>query len=116
MKNNKATWLWLLQRITAALILFVLYTHIFRVHYIELGQPILFAGVALRLKDIMMLATDSCLLLLGLLHGLNGVRTVLLDYDYFSKYEKLISWSLLIVGVIFFFGGVKGLWAFLIIK
>lgn len=116
MENRKATWLWLLQRVTAVLLFVILYTHIKHVHYLELGKPILFAGVAMRLKDILLLATDSCLLLLGLLHGLNGVRTVLLDYDYFTKYEKLISWALLLVGVAFFFGGVKGLWAFLIIK
>ncbi|OGC06354.1 hypothetical protein A3H38_05240 [candidate division WOR-1 bacterium RIFCSPLOWO2_02_FULL_46_20] len=112
----KAGWLWFLQRVTAALIVIILYSHIFRVHYVELGQPILFAGVALRLKDLLILLTDSSLLLLALFHGLNGVRAVLLDYEFFTKHEKRISWSLLIIGIIFFFGGVKGLWAFLIIK
>lgn len=116
MTDNKAKWLWLLQRVTAVLIFVILGLHIWRVHYVELGQPILFAGVALRLKDIMMLITDSSLLLLGLFHGLNGLRAVLLDYDYFDKFERIISWILLIVGVIFFIGGVKGLWAFLIIR
>ena len=111
MKPSK---LWLLQRITAVLIFAALGAHIWRVHYIELGQPILYAGVALRLKNILMLLLDSSLLLLGLFHGLNGTRMVLLDYGFMQKYERLINWLLIIVGVFFFILGVRGLWAFLI--
>jgi succinate dehydrogenase hydrophobic anchor subunit len=88
--------------------------HIKRVHYVELGQPILYAGVALRLKDVMTLALDSSILFLGLFHGLNGVRMVALDYDFLKKHDRLISWLLIIVGAAFFVLGVKGLWAFLI--
>lgn len=114
MTDKKASWLWFLQRATAVLIFVILNMHIKQVHYIELGKPILFAGVALRLKDIAMLSIDSSLLFLGLFHGLNGLRTVLLDYDFFEKYEKLISWACIIVGIIFFILGVRGLWAFII--
>ncbi len=114
MKYNITKLLWLLQRISAVLIFFLLNMHIKRVHYVELGQPILYAGVALRLKDVMTLALDSSILFLGLFHGLNGVRMVALDYDFLKKHDRLISWLLIIVGAAFFVLGVKGLWAFLI--
>ena len=116
MGNNKAIWLWLLQRLTAVLVFVLLALHVWTVHYVELGQPILFAGVALKLKSVLSLIIDSSLLLIGLFHGLNGVRTVLLDYSYFQKFEKFISRSICIIGIIFFIWGVRGLWAFLIIK
>ena len=112
--NNKATWLWLLQRITAVLIFFALAIHVWSIHYVELGQPILFAGVAIRLKSILSLIVDSSLLFFGLFHGLNGLRTVLLDYSALGKFEKNISRTLCLVGIFFFIWGVRGLWAFLI--
>ena len=114
MEGKKAYRLWFAQRITAALILVILAMHIYQVHYIELGKPILFAGVAVRLKDIFFLVLDFSLLFLGLFHGLNGIRMVLLDFDFLSKYERTISRILLIVGIIFFIIGVKGLWGFII--
>ena len=116
MNNNKAIWLWLLQRVTAALIFVVLGLHIFTVHYVELGRPILFAGVALRLKSILSLIFDASLLLLGLFHGLNGVRMVLLDFGRLTKFEKTISRVLCLIGIIFFIWGVRGLWAFIGIR
>lgn len=112
--NRKAIWLWLLQRVTAVLLFAVLALHVWTVHYVELGRPILFAGVALRLKSILSLLVDSSLLFLGLFHGLNGVRMVVLDFDFASKHERWISWLLAIVGMVFFIWGVQGLWAFII--
>lgn len=114
MIDKKASWLWLLQRVSAVLLFIILNLHIKHVHYLELGKPILFAGVALRLKDLLMLAVDSSLLFLALFHGLNGLRTVLLDYSPLTKFERFISWLLLVIGLIFLFLGVRGLWAFII--
>lgn len=105
MQDKKAFWLWLLQRITAALIFIVLGVHLYFVHYAEFGEPILYAGVDLRLSKLLPLLVDSMLLLLGLFHGLNGVRTVMLDFAPFSKHDRLISWILFLVGLIFFLWG-----------
>lgn len=112
--DKKAFWLWFLQRLSAALIVLILSLHLYQIHYAELGKPILFAGVVLRLKNILLLAVDSSLLLLGLFHGLNGLRAVLLDYSVLAKYEHQISWGLTSVGLIFFSWGMRGLWAFII--
>ncbi|MBI5078498.1 hypothetical protein HZB08_00555 [Candidatus Saganbacteria bacterium] len=114
--QDKAFWLWFFQRVSAVLIFAALALHILNVHYAELGKPILFAGVALRLKNILILSGDSFLLFLGLFHGLNGLRAVLLDYDFFSRYDRTISRLLIIVGLIFFIWGVRGLWAFIAIR
>jgi succinate dehydrogenase hydrophobic anchor subunit len=110
--NNKAARLWFLQRLSAFIILAVLSVHLHFVHYADLGSPILFAGVALRLKSVILLLVDAMLLFFGLFHGLNGLRAVLLDYTFMHKYERKISELLLVVGLIFFIWGVRGLWAF----
>lgn len=112
--DKKAFWLWFLQRLSAVLLVLVLSLHLYQVHYAELGKPILFTGVALRLKNILLLTVDSSLLFLGLFHGLNGLRAVLLDYSFFYKYERQIAWLLTLIGLLFFIWGVRGLWAFII--
>lgn len=114
--NNKEMWLWLIQRISAFLIFFAIIVHIWNVHYADFGGEITFASVTMRLKNVIIYFTDSSLLLLGLFHGLNGIRTVLLDFISLNKYEKIISRFLIIIGIVFFFIGARGLWQFIIIR
>ncbi len=111
---KKPAWLWLLQRISAAAVLIIIAIHIYNVHYLDIGSPIKFGGIQTRLESIFFLAIDSLLLFLGLFHGLNGVRTVLLDYNLFYKYERQLSIILICIGLFFSILGVKGLWAFII--
>ncbi|MEK7376880.1 MAG: hypothetical protein AABZ57_06955 [Candidatus Margulisiibacteriota bacterium] len=108
--------LWLLQRVTAILIFLVLGLHIFKVHYADIGQPILFSGIVLRLKRVFTFGLDISLLFLVLFHGLNGLRSVLIDFNFFSKYEKIVSLILLLIGVVFAIWGLRGLWAFILIR
>ena len=117
MQDKKALILWLLQRVSALLILIVLALHLHKVHYADMeSNRILFADVTVRLKTLLPLITDSALLFLGLFHGLNGVRMVALDYGPCHKYERIISWGLFLIGILFFIWGIRGLWAFLNIR
>ncbi len=76
----QGVWAWIWQRITAVLLVLLLGTHIFVLHYVPENMTINFLGVAARFKSVLYLIVDSGLLAFGLYHGLNGVRNILFDF------------------------------------
>lgn len=76
----QGVWAWIWQRITAVLLVLLLGTHMFVLHFVPENLTINAAGVLLRFKSALYLIIDSGLLAFGLYHGLNGVRNVLFDF------------------------------------
>jgi len=95
------TWLWLFQRITAVLLVVVLGVHLWLANF---GQ----AATSLRAM------LGVVLLGLALFHGLNGVRTVLLDLDIGTQGRKFVTMILLLVGVASLLFGIHGLWPLIV--
>jgi len=90
-------WLWLFQRITAVLLIAVLGLHLWLANFAQ-------ASASLR-------ATLGVVLLgLALFHGLNGVRTVILDFNIGAQGRKFITMILLLLGIIALLFGAYGLW------
>ncbi len=52
-----------------------------------------------RLADTVILVVDYTMLVTVLFHGLNGLRTVLFDFDMFANRKKMIDVALLVVGI-----------------
>ena len=103
---------WFLQRITGILLILLVGIHMLVVHFIPLGFA--FAeqfGVASyqatyeRLAGGWFLAIDWTLLVLALYHGLNGVRTVILDFSFGPRVNLIISVLFVLVGIILVFYG-----------
>jgi succinate dehydrogenase / fumarate reductase membrane anchor subunit len=90
-------WLWLLQRVTAVLLIIVLGVHLWLSNF---GQ----ASASLRA------ILGVTLLGLALFHGLNGVRTVVLDFDVGIQGRKFTTMLLLLLGVVSLLFGMYGLW------
>lgn len=90
---------WLLQRISAAILVVLLIIHFWVGHYASWGTPITFAGVHMRLQNAAFVIVDSMLLMLVVFHGLNGLRNILLDYPSFLRHTRTVSLILLIIGV-----------------
>ncbi len=78
-------WAWVLQRVTALLLLVALFIHIWVTRF----NPVV----------------DLTILALGLFHGLNGVRTILIDFGLSIRWQKGLFWLFLAVGVISFLVG-----------
>ena len=95
------TWLWLFQRITSVLLVVVLGVHLWLANF---GQ----AATSLRAM------LGVVLLGLALFHGLNGVRTVLLDLDIGTQGRKFVTMILLLVGVASLLFGIHGLWPLIV--
>ena len=105
-------WLWLLQRVTAVVLLLGLAAHVIATHALDLGD-LSYDNVAGRLASGFFVVVDFSLLAAGLFHGLNGLRMVLLDYGFTGRAKTLLSWALLLVGLAMFAYGTWALWPWL---
>ncbi len=90
-------WLWLLQRITAVLLILVLSVHLWIANFAESSAS--FRAVL-----------GLVLLGLALFHGLNGVRTVVLDFNVGARGRKFATGILVLLGVALLLFGFHGLW------
>ncbi|MCL4534521.1 MAG: hypothetical protein M1370_05090 [Bacteroidetes bacterium] len=93
-------WTWLVQRVTAALLLVFLGTHFWVLHFALADESITFSSVTARLQTPFFAVVDSALLAIVLFHGLNGLRAVLLDFDFAQRIERALTWILIFVGVV----------------
>jgi succinate dehydrogenase hydrophobic anchor subunit len=94
-------WLWLFQRVTAVLLIVFLGVHLWLANF---GQ----ATVSLR-------AVIGVILLgLALFHGLNGVRTVIFDFNVGVQGRKFATMLLLLLGAVSLLFGMYGLWPLIV--
>jgi len=107
-------WLWIWQRITAVLLLLLVWIHFGIMHFVDPTVEITFAASTLRLQSVLYALVDSLLLITGLFHGLNGLRNVILDY--WPHAGRAASWVLGIIGVVAAAYGSTALFAFLTAK
>lgn len=100
------TWAWAFQRLSAVLLIVFLALHLLAAHFIGVGEEtgqeplITFDEVSVRLDQLLYIVVDYGMLSMVLLHGLNGLRTVLFDFDMFVKRKKLIDVGLWAVGIV----------------
>jgi succinate dehydrogenase / fumarate reductase membrane anchor subunit len=104
---------WLLQRISAGVLVVLLIIHFWVGHYANRGVPITFAGVQLRLQNALFVIVDSMLLILVVFHGLNGIRNLVLDYPSMLPHNRPISLILLILGIATVIVGIYSLYPFM---
>ncbi len=99
------TWAWAVQRLSAVLLIVFLAVHLYASHFMGVGEEtgeeplITFDEVSIRLDQLLYIVVDFGMLSMVLLHGLNGLRTVMFDFDMFVKRKKLIDVGLWVVGV-----------------
>ena len=89
-------WTWLLQRISAVILIIALGLHIGFLHFSNAGEPLNFSDVMTRMKTPVFIALDILLLIFGLYHALYGLYSVFLDFDS-GKKEKIVVLGLLVV-------------------
>ena len=94
-------WLWLFQRVSAVLLVVILGVHLWLANF---GQ----ASSSLRA------VLGVVLLGLALFHGLNGVRTVIFDFNIGAQGRKFTTMLLLLLGVVSLLFGMYGLWPLII--
>ncbi len=113
------TWPWALQRLSAVALIVLLGVHIFLDHFKGItgeqsGETLItFGDVSLRLGQFLYIVVDYLLLAFVLFHGINGARTVILDFDRFGKHKKVVDIGLWILGVATLIWGIVILFPFI---
>ncbi len=97
-------WPWLLQRITAVLLVGGLAVHFTATHF-AVERPLTFEVVRERLLSPAWVWFDLLLLGLALYHGLNGLHGVLLDHGIGPAVRRGSAWTLGALGVATFIVG-----------
>lgn len=101
-------WAWLLQRISAVVLLVGLMVHLIATHIFNIGQ-LSYTNIAERLQSVFFIVVDVLLLAAAIYHALNGVRMVLLDYWFSQRSTRRVLDTVLVVFGVAAFG--YGLWA-----
>lgn len=109
----QGVWAWILQRLSAVLLVVLLGTHIFVLHFVPENMTINFLGVAARFKSLLYLIIDSGLLAVGLYHGLNGIRNVVFDFVLAEGTRRILNVLLFIIGLAFLIYGAYALTFFM---
>jgi len=107
------SWAWFLQRLSAVLLVVLLTIHIYVDHYWHVGEDITVDSVNERLRELTFIVVDYSMLAMVLLHGLNGTRTVLFDFDMFIKRKKTVDIGLWVLGIATMIWGIAILWPFI---
>ena len=105
----QGVWAWILQRITAVLLVFFLGAHLTVLHYVPENMNINFLGVAARFKSVLYVIIDSGLLAVALYHALNGVRNVLFDFVGDAGKRRALNVVFVIVGLAYLIWGAYAL-------
>ena len=74
-------WAWLFMRLSGIVLLFLAVGHVLIMHVFEEGvDRVDFAFIQLRWASLFWKSWDWLMLVLALLHGVNGLRMIVLDY------------------------------------
>ena len=96
-------WSWLFMRISGILLLVLAVGHVVIMHVLGGGvDRVDFKFVQLRWQSPFWRTWDWLMLSLALLHGVNGLRTVILDYVRRPAGRFALTWFFNLVGIILF--------------
>ena len=96
-------WWWVFMRVSGILLLFLAVGHVLIMHVLGNGvDRVNFAFVALRWKSPFWRTWDWLLLSLALIHGVNGLRVISLDYIRRPGLRIAVTWLFNITGVVLF--------------
>ena len=90
-------WTWLLQRVSAVLLLFLVGFHIWRLH---MSKIITLNLVISRSELLIFIMLDLLLLAVGMFHGMNGLYAVLVDFGLKKNVATITIISLCTVSIV----------------
>lgn len=102
---------WAFQRVTGGLLLVLLAAHFWVEHF--MAAPLLrgnltFAVIESRISNPAWQAIDIAFLIVALAHGLNGLRSIILDYGPWGpRWRSAINAALIVVGVTWAWWGIR---------
>jgi succinate dehydrogenase / fumarate reductase cytochrome b subunit len=108
-QHRGGMWPWLMQRITAVLVLVTISIHLVATHLLAIDR-LSYGNIAGRLAHVVMAIVDFTLLAAVTFHALNGARMVVLDYWLVGSGRRVFDAMLWVVGLAAFVYGAWALW------
>ena len=99
--------MWLLQRVTAAFLIFVLAFHFFQLHFVQHAADITFAGTQARMERPVYYATMVLFLVTATFHGVNGVYNALINQGLSGRLRSVVKWILVVASVALIVQGIR---------
>jgi len=98
--KTKGTWGWLMQRVTAVLVLVFLGIHIYLTHFANFDIELLdWGNVEERVQALPILFVDYALLITAIAHGLNGLRMIAFDFITANGKRRLADAGFWVAGI-----------------
>ena len=91
---------WYLQRITGALLVFLLIAHFWVEHFASeqlMRGDLSYEAIRARISQPLWQGIDIAFLIVALYHGLSGLRNIVLDYSFISQRAARVITALLVV-------------------
>ena len=102
---------WYTQRITGALLVVLLVAHFWVEHFMSetlLRGDLTYEAILSRISNPVWQAIDIGFLLVALIHGLNGLRNIVLDYSRVGpRAARVITAGLIAIGVVWSWWGIQ---------
>jgi succinate dehydrogenase / fumarate reductase membrane anchor subunit len=96
-------WWWMFMRVSGIVLLVLAVGHVLIMHVFGEGvDRVNFAFVALRWQQPFWRTWDWLMLSLALVHGINGLRVVILDYVRRPGFRIATSWFFFVAGMVIF--------------
>jgi len=104
--------LWILQRLSGVGLVVLLGIHFLLLHYLRPGQAPTSAEVFDRLQVFPLVIIDGALLAFALVHGLQGLYTIITDFDLSPRNRRFVAAICTFGGIGLFTWGIRILTAF----
>lgn len=99
--------LWFLQRVSAALLIFLLAFHFFQLHFVQHAADITFEGSQLRMENPIYYVTMLIFLFAATFHGLNGAYNALINQGLDGRAKVAVKWVLVLAGLALIVQGIR---------
>jgi len=96
-------WWWVFMRVSGLILLFLVVGHVLIMHVFGKGvDRVNFQFVAVRWQHPFWRTWDWLILSLAIVHGINGLRVIILDYVRRPGVRIAVSWFFYITGIVLF--------------
>jgi len=94
-------WWWVFMRVSGIVLVFLVIGHVLIMHVFGGGiERVNFQFVAVRWQSPFWRTWDWLVLVLAIIHGINGLRVIALDYIRPTGIRIAVSWSFYIIGTV----------------
>ena len=97
-KSNETTWLWLIKIVTGLLVIILLLVHFVVNHFLADGALLSYDDVIAYFSNPWIVFMEISFLVIVVVHGLTGLRSVILDLNPPYKAMRITDWLLTILG------------------